>query len=72
MKHYLSYIDESIKANWNRPALSNYGANTLTYGVVASEIEKMHILFEKCGIKKGEKIALCARVVCSLFRSSYL
>ena len=61
MKHYLSYIDESIKTNWNRPALSNYGANTLTYGVVASEIEKMHILFEKCGIKKGEKIALCAR-----------
>ena len=61
MKHYLSYIDESIKANWNRPALSNYGANTMTYGVVASEIEKMHLFFEKCGIKKGEKIALCAR-----------
>ena len=61
MRHYLSYIDESIKANWNRPALTNYGANTLTYGVVASEIEKMHLLFEKCGIKKGEKIALCAR-----------
>ena len=61
MKHYLSYIDEAIKANWNRPALSNYGANTMTYGVVASEIEKMHILFEKCGIAKGEKIALCAR-----------
>ena len=61
MKHYLSYIDESIKANWNRPALSNYGANTLTYGVVASEIERMHLFFEKCGIKKGEKIALCAR-----------
>ncbi len=33
----------------------------MTYGVVASEIEKMHILFEKCGIRKGEKIALCAR-----------
>ena len=61
MKHYLSYIDESIKANWNRPALSNYGANTLTYGVVASEIERMHLFFEKCGIKRGEKIALCAR-----------
>ena len=61
MKHYLSYIDESIKANWNRPALSNYGANTFTYGMVASEIEKLHILFEKCGIAKGEKIALCAR-----------
>ena len=61
MKHYLSYVSESIKANWARPALSNYGANTLTYGDVASEIEKRHILFEKCGIKKGEKIALCAK-----------
>ena len=61
MKHFLSYIDESIKANWNRPALSNYGANTFTYGEVASEIEKMHLLFKECGIDKGEKIALCAR-----------
>lgn len=61
MKHYLSYIDEAIKTNWNRPALTNYGANTFTYGMIASEIEKMHILFEKCGIAKGEKVALCAR-----------
>ncbi len=61
MKHFLSYIDESIKANWNRPAISNYGANTLTYADVASGIEKMHVLFEKCNIEKGEKIALCAK-----------
>lgn len=71
MKHFLSYIDESIKANWNRPALSNYGANTLTYGVVASEIERMHILFELCGISKGDKIALCARN-CAEWCVSYL
>lgn len=61
MKHYLSYIDEAIKTNWSKPALTNYGANTITYGEIASEIEKLHILFEKCGIAKGEKIALCAR-----------
>ncbi|MBO7301818.1 MAG: AMP-binding protein [Bacteroidaceae bacterium] len=61
MKHFLSYVDEAIKANWERSALSNYGANTYTYKDVASEIEKLHILFEKCGIAKGEKIALCAR-----------
>ena len=45
MKHFLSYVDESIKANWNCPALSNYGAKTFTYGEVATEIEKMHLLF---------------------------
>lgn len=61
MKHFLAYVVESIKANWNRPALSNYGANTFTFGDVALEIEKMHILFEKCGIEKGEKIALCSK-----------
>ena len=61
MKHYLSYIDEAIKTNWSKPALTNYGANTITYGEIASGIEKLHILFEKCGIAKGEKIALCAR-----------
>ena len=61
MDHFLSYVDSSIKANWNRQALTNYGAKSWTYAMVASEIEKMHVLFEKCGLKKGDKIALCAR-----------
>ena len=61
MKHFLSYIDESIKTNWSKPALSNYGAKTYTYGDIAAGIEKMHLLFEECGIKKGDKIALCSR-----------
>ena len=54
MVHFLNYVDEAIKKNWNKPAVSNYGANTYTYG-------EMHVLFEKCGIKKGDKIALCAK-----------
>ncbi|MBQ8336029.1 MAG: AMP-binding protein [Bacteroidaceae bacterium] len=61
MKHFLYYVDESIKANWNRNALTNYGANTYTFAEVAAEVEKMHIFFEQCGIKKGEKIAICSR-----------
>ena len=32
MKHFLTYIDEAIKQYWNEPALTNYGANTITYG----------------------------------------
>lgn len=61
MKHFLSYVDESIKANWSKPALSNYGGRTYTYGEVASAIEKMHVLFEQCGVKKGDKVAVCSR-----------
>lgn len=61
MKHFLSYIDESVKQNWNEPALTNYGAKTYTYGDVASLIERYHIIFEKSGIAAGDKIAICAR-----------
>ncbi|MBP3614635.1 MAG: AMP-binding protein [Bacteroidaceae bacterium] len=61
LTHYLTFISEAIKTNWDKPAITNYGANTFTYGQMAEGIEKMHILFEKCGINKGEKIAICAK-----------
>ena len=61
MVHFLNYVDEAIKKNWDKPAVSNYGANTYTYGEMAATIERMHLLFEKCRIKKGDKIALCAK-----------
>ncbi|MBR4848167.1 MAG: AMP-binding protein [Bacteroidaceae bacterium] len=61
MVHFFNYIDEAIKKNWDKPAVSNYGANTYTYAELAASIEKIHLLFDKCGIAKGDKIALCAR-----------
>ena len=61
MVHFFNYIDEAIKKNWDKPAVSNYGANTYTYAELAASIEKIHLLFDKCGIVKGDKIALCAR-----------
>ena len=61
MKHYLSYIEQAIKDNWNKPAITNYGDNTLKYSDVAINIAKLHILFEQCGIKKGDHIAICAK-----------
>ncbi|MBQ2779534.1 MAG: AMP-binding protein [Bacteroidaceae bacterium] len=59
--HYLTHITEAIKSNWDKPAITNYGANTYTYGQIAEGVEKMHILFEKCGIKKGDKVAISAK-----------
>ena len=61
MKHFLSYVEDAIKENWNKPALTNYGANTLNYSDVAINISKLHIIFEQCGIKKGDHIAICAK-----------
>lgn len=54
-------IEESIKKNWNCPALSDYKGVTLYYRDVARRIEKIHIMLDMCGVNKGDKIAICSR-----------
>lgn len=58
---FLKYIEESIHNHWNRPALTDFQGATSSYKDVARKIEKLHLLFEHCGIQKGDKIALCSR-----------
>ena len=54
-------FEKSFKANWDRPAISNYQGVTLKFGDVARRMEKLHIMFEECGLQKGDKVALCSR-----------
>ncbi len=58
---FIAYIEESIRQNWDRDALTDYKGATLQYNDVARKIEKLHLLFEAGGIEKGDKIALCGR-----------
>ena len=54
-------IESSFRKNWEKPALSNYQGITLSYRDVARRIEKLHIAFEECGLKKGDKVAICSK-----------
>lgn len=54
-------LEKSFKENWNNPALSDYKGATLHYRDVARRIEKLHIVFEICGLKKGDKVSLCSK-----------
>ena len=54
-------IQDSIINHWDNDALTDYKGATLQYHDVARKIEKLHIMFESSGIKKGDKIALCGR-----------
>jgi len=54
-------IQKSIIKHWDKDAVTDYKGQTLQYHDVARKIEKVHILFEYSGIKKGDKIALCGR-----------
>ena len=54
-------IEESIKKNWDCPALSDFKGVTLYYRDVARRIEKLHIIFSQCGLERGDKVAICAK-----------
>ncbi len=54
-------FEESFKKNWDRPAISNYHGETLHFKDVARRMEKLHIMFEECGLEKGHKVAICSR-----------
>jgi len=54
-------LQDSFQKNWDRSALSNYQGVTLSYREVARRIAKLHIMFEQCGLQKGDKVAICSR-----------
>lgn len=61
MKHYLKRLEDAVKTNWDRPALCDYKGDCFTFAEMAKQIARLHILFETAGLKKGMKVALCAK-----------
>ena len=59
--HYLERLQNATRKYWDKAALNSIGGESFTYGQMATQIEKFHLVFDKLGIKKGEKIALWAR-----------
>ncbi len=54
-------LEESFRKNWDCAALSDFKGITLHYRDVARRIEKLHIIFNICGVEKGDRIAICSR-----------
>lgn len=55
------YIENSIRENWEELALTDFNGVSYQYRDIARKSAKLHILFEECGIKQGDKIALCGK-----------
>lgn len=54
--------ETSFRENREMPALTDYfKGETFSYYEMAKEIAKLHLLFKKAGVKKGDKIALIGR-----------
>ena len=62
MKHtFLGLIEQSIRKNWNLPALTDFEGETIYYKDFALQIAKLHAYFKAGGVEKGDKIAICGR-----------
>ncbi len=61
MEHYFARLQNAIRLYWDKPAVCNYRGEVFTYGQLATQIERFHIFFEACGIRKGDRIAICAK-----------
>jgi len=61
MIHYFTRLQKQMCDNWNKAALCDYGRDCITFGQLATQMAKFHLLFDELGIKKGEKIAISAK-----------
>lgn len=60
--NFVKYYERSFRENWNLTAFTDYGMkHELTYGELAAEVRRLHILFELNGLKKDDKVALIGK-----------
>lgn len=61
-QNFIHLYEESFKKHWDLPALTDYRENTTySYGELAREIARLHLLFKELGIVKGDKISLIGK-----------
>ena len=61
-ENLIRLFENSMKTNWERPAMTDYlEKKTFTYGDIAKEVARLHVLFKSIGFEKGDKIALVGK-----------
>ena len=58
---FLGLIEDSIKAHWDFPALTDHQGVTYYYKDMAAEMARLHLLLEHAGVRKGDRVALIGR-----------
>lgn len=61
-ENFIELYEQCFNEHWKMPALTDYfKKENFTYGELATEIAKLHILFAQANIKKGDSIAIIGR-----------
>ncbi|MDE5773955.1 MAG: AMP-binding protein [Muribaculaceae bacterium] len=54
-------IKDVVVKNWDQMAFSDMGGMNYRYKDVAEAIEKLRLIFEAAGLKRGDKVAICGK-----------
>ena len=57
----IDLLQNTIRDNWEYPAMTDYRGASFQYRDVARKIAKLHLLYRHAGIRPGDKVALCGR-----------
>jgi len=61
-ENFIKLYENSFQENWDLPALTDYSKGTsFSFAEVAKEIARIHIIFDECQIRRGDKIALVGK-----------
>lgn len=61
-ENFIKLYENSFRENWDLPCYTDYGESiSFTYGEVAEEIARLHLLFKHCSLRRGDKIAIIGK-----------
>lgn len=61
-ENFIKLYESSFRENWELPCYTDYGDDvTYTYGQVAEEIARLHLLFKHCCLRRGDKVAVIGK-----------
>ena len=60
-RNFVEVLTQSVRDNWDQKAFSDYEGDTYTYGEVAKLIAGIQLVFERNGLKKGDKVAFLGK-----------
>lgn len=61
-ENFIKLYESSFRENWDLPCYTDYGEEeSYTYGQVAEEIARLHLLFKHCSLRRGDKIAIIGK-----------
>jgi len=68
---FIGMVEKALKSFNNQKAFADFDGDSFTYNDAAKRINSLHKMYNNCGIKKGDKIALIGRNL-SNYTISYL